>query len=101
MINNTACYSASIVLKKLREEVNVTFPKLPISKRYNFIAYHHASYLNLSDGGLQDTYLIIMTNDGGLKSSPVVWQLKRIKHVVTSTLVTEMLPLVGVAENLD
>ena len=50
------------------------------------------SHGNLSDGGSQSGYLIMLVGDDG-KCSLLNWQSKRIKHVLRGTLVAETLAL--------
>ena len=65
---------------------------------FKFLAYSDSSYANLKNAGSQVGFIIFPTDADGVKLSPIAWQSKRIKHVVKSTLVAEMLALVDAAE---
>ena len=87
---------ANKVLKKLKDDVTISFPKLNFSTNLKLLVYADASYANLKDGGSQGGYVIFMTD--GLMVSPIAWQSKRIKRVVKSTLAAETLALVEASE---
>ena len=90
---------ASKVLKKLQNDVKIKLPPLSDINQLKFVVHSDASYANLSDGGSQGGYVILLSDNVSNKLSPIAWQSKRIKRVVKSTLAAEMLALVEAAES--
>ena len=54
------------------------------------IAYHDASYTNLKDGRSQRGYAIVIKDVKETLFSLLVWQSKRIKRVMKSTLAANL-----------
>ena len=90
---------ANKVLKNLcNEDIKVRTPELEY-RNFKFTSYSDASYANLTDDGSQGAHVIFLTNNTGLKLSPIGWKSKRIKRVVKSTLADKVLSLVEAAES--
>ena len=56
-----------------------------------------APYCNLAEEGSQGGFIVFLCNKDG-KAAPIQWQLRKIRHVVKSTLAAEYLAEVEAAE---
>ena len=84
------------VIKCLKsEDLALRFPNL--GSIMDMIAYSDASYANLPDGSSQGAFVVLLVNSEGL-FVPLAWQSKKLKRVVKSTLVAEILAAVEVVE---
>lgn len=81
-----------VIRKVQSENVCLKFQQLGGDSSVKLVIYSDASLGNLSDGGSQGGYFIILTGDNGL-FSPIAWQSKKIRRVVRSTLSAEALAL--------
>ena len=101
-INNATIAEVKLANKILRQmknkNVELTFPNLGNLDEVKFIVYHDASFGNLSGGGSEGGYFIVLSNEQENIISPIAWQSKRIKRVVKSTLGAETLAQVEAAE---
>lgn len=73
------------------------FQPLDDIKQCFFECYTDASFGNLSDGGSQGGYIIFLSDYYGSRC-PIIWQSKKIKRVVKSTIAAETLALLDGAE---
>ena len=85
------------IKKAKREKSQIYIPDLGNTELLQIIAYSDASFANLSNGGSQGGYVIFLQ---GMNKQymPIVWQSKRIKRIVKSTLAAETLAMVDLAE---
>ena len=72
------------------EEVCLRFHDL--GTQFELQLFSDASFGNLSDGGSQGGYVILLRGKNG-KINPVTWQSKKIRRVVKSNLASEALAL--------
>jgi len=83
-----------VVCKLKTKSVQLNFQQLGKDSNLKMVTFTDASFANLSDGGTQGGYFIVLMGENG-QFSPISWQSKRIKRVVRSTLADEMLCLRG------
>ncbi|CAC5382061.1 unnamed protein product [Mytilus coruscus] len=82
------------LLRKVRNDpVSLHFK----GEHVELLLYTNASFGNLSDGGSQGGFVIMVLGENG-KINPVTWQSKKIRRVVRSTLASETLAL---ADGID
>ena len=79
------------IIKKVKSE-EVTLKFQPLGQKLEMHLYTDASFGNLSDGGSQGGY-VLMLKDENDKGNLIGWQSKRIRRVVKSTLASEALAL--------
>ena len=77
--------------------VKVYFPKLEGINCCKLECFSDASFANLPGSGSQGGFIIFLVDDRGNKC-PVLWQSRKIRRVVKSTLAAEALALVECAE---
>ena len=82
-------YANKIIAHLKQEPVQITYQNLGNECNLKLSIFADTSHGNLSDGGSQLGYLIMLVGDDGLLN----WQSKQIKHVVRSTLAAEKLAL--------
>ena len=85
------------IKKAKREKSQIYIPDLGNTELLQIIAYSDASFANLSNGGSQGGYVIFLQGVNK-QYMPIVWQSKRIKRIVKSTLAAETLAMVDLAE---
>lgn len=61
-------------------------------------SYHDASFGNLENGGSQGGFVVFMGNKNNRLKSPIMWQSRKIRRVVKSTMASETLACVDCAE---
>ena len=86
-----------VVKKAKKEKSHIDIPDLGNLKPLKIVAYSDASFGNLTDGGSQGGYIIFLVGSND-KYMPIVWQSKRVRRVVKSTLAAETLAMVDMAE---
>ena len=87
-LNKLICYMNSSHLK-------LAFPKL--EGEVFLDCYSDASFANLPDGGSQGGFIIFLS-DSSHNRCPVLWQSRKVRRVVKSTLSAEALALLDCAE---
>ena len=85
-------YANKIIVHLKQEPVQIMYQNLVNECNLKLSIFADASHGNLSDGGSQSGYLIMLVGDDG-KCSLLNWQSKQIKCVVRSTLAAETLAL--------
>ena len=91
------CSQANKVFKNiLNDNVIIKFPKSLNLSRICLEGYSDASFANLINSGSQSGYIIYLTD--GVNKCPLLWQSRRIKRVVRSTLAAETMALIECAE---
>ena len=89
---------ANKVLKNVKDQqVVLTFPRMKNMQDCTFVTYSDSSFNNLDNGGSQEGFKMFLTDNIG-NSSSVIWQSKKIRRVVKSTMAAETLALVDAAE---
>ena len=91
------CVSINKVLKNVSStDVEVIFRKNLNIEKLSLLGYSDASFANLGDSGSQSGFLIFVTD--GTIQCPILWQSRRIKRVVRSTLAAETMALIECVE---
>ena len=85
-------YAYKIIAYLKQEPVQIMYQNLGNEYNLKLSIFADASHGNLSDGGSQSGYLIMLVGDDG-KCSLLNWQSKQIKRVVRGTLAAETLAL--------
>ena len=86
-----------VIGKVSSDHLKLFFPNVyPISDCI-LECYSDASFANLSDSGSQGGFIIFMKNSRGMRC-PLLWQSRKIRRVVKSTLAAETLALLECAE---
>ena len=85
-------YAYKIIAYLTQEPVQIMYQNLGNECNLKLSIFADVSHGNLSDGGSQSGYLIMLVGDDG-KCSLLNWQSKRIKHVLRGTLAAETLAL--------
>ena len=86
------------VIKRLRaNKVKLKFPNLGNLRSTRQVSFSDASFGNLC-GGSQGGIMVFLVGENG-RYAPVIWQSKKIKRIVKSTIAAETLALVEGSEN--
>ena len=85
-------YAYKIIAYLTQEPVQIMYQNLGNECNLKLSIFADVSHGNLSDGGSQSGYLIMLVGDDG-KCSLLNWQSRRIKHVLRGTLAAETLAL--------
>ena len=86
------------VISRLQSEsMKLFFPVIGVLKDCLLECYSDASLANLNGGGSQGGFVIFLRDREG-RRCPILWQTKRIRRVVKSTLSAEALSLLEGAE---
>ena len=89
---------ANKVLSRAKSEpVVLTFKDMGDLSTAKFVSFNDSSFGNLCDGGSQGSYIILLEGQNG-NCSPLMWQSKKLRRVVRSTMATETLSQVEAAE---
>ena len=89
---------ANKVLSRAKSEpVVLTFKDMGDLATAKFVCFNDSSFGNLCDGGSQGGYVIFLEGQNG-NCSPLMWQLKKLRRVVRSTMAAETLSQVEAAE---
>ena len=89
---------ANKVLSRAKSEpVVLTFKDMRDLSTAKFVCFNDSSFGNLCDGGSQGSYVIFLEGQNG-NCSPLMWQSKKLRRVVRSTMAAETLSLVEAAE---
>lgn len=86
-----------VINRVRKEEFRIHFPRLHSLELCYLECFSDASFANLSDGGSQGGFIIILSDDRGNRC-PLFWQSRKIRRVVKSTLSAETLALLECAE---
>ena len=90
--------SANRVLKNAQNKLaTLTFPYMENLMQCKLVAYSYASYNNLENGSSQGGFCIFLQHSNG-NLSLIMWQSKKIRQMVKSTMAAETLALVDAAE---
>ena len=90
--------SANRVLKNAQNKLaTLTFPYMENLMQCKLVAYSYASYNNLENGSSQGGFCIFLKHSNG-NLSLILWQSKKIRQMVKSTMAAETLALVDAAE---
>ena len=90
--------SANRVLKNAQNKLaTLTFPYMENLMQCKLVAYSYASYNNLENGSSQGGFCIFLQHSNG-NLSLILWQSKKIRQMVKSTMAAETLALVDAAE---
>lgn len=84
-------YGNKIIRKVKNNEMGLRFPKLNLGKLY-ILCHSDASFNNLSNGGSQGAFVILLGDVNG-NCSPIQWQSKKVRRIVKSTLAAECLSM--------
>ena len=100
---NRATVADMIRLNKLvsvakSKHVKIVFPRVNSIEDCILECYADSSFANLSDGGSQGGYVIFLRDSMGIRC-PLLWQSRKIRRVVKSTLSAEALALLDCAES--
>ena len=79
-----------LIRKVQNKDVILTFQDL--GENVEMIMFSDASFGNLLDGGSQGGFVILLKGRDG-KMNPIMWQSKKIRRVVWSTMASEALVL--------
>ena len=86
-----------VIFKVSSDHLQLFFPKVfPLENCY-LECFSDASFANLSDNGSQGGFIVFLKNENGLRC-PLLWQTRKIRRVVKSTLAAETLALLECAE---
>ena len=80
-----------------RDHQKILFPKMQSLDQCELECYSDASFGNLSDGGSQGAFIIFLKDRNG-KRCPILWQSRKVRRVVKSTLSAETMALLDCAE---
>ena len=86
-----------VVERVTQDCVRVFFPRIKSLESCQLECYSDASFGNLTDSGSQGAFVIFLKDETG-KRCPLLWQTKKIRRVVKSTLSAETLALLDCAE---
>ena len=86
-----------MVKKQKKEKSQIGIPYLGNLEQLRIVACSDDAFRNLTDGGLQGGYILSLVGNID-KYMPITWQSKCIRRVVKSTLATETLAMVDLAE---
>ena len=94
-----------IKLNKLADRVKnqcvkIVFPRLDDMRNCHLACFSDASFANLPGEGSQGG-MVILLRDGKGKQCPILWQTRKIRRVVKSTLAAETLALLDCAEEAN
>lgn len=90
---------ANKVVTHLKSDtVNLKFQHLGCNENLKLIVFSDSSLGNLPDGGTQGGHFIMLIGKDGY-FSPLMWQSKRIRRVVRSTLAGETLAMADAIDN--
>ena len=89
---------ANKVLSRAKSEpVVLTFKDMGDLSTAKFVCFNDSSFGNLCDGGSQGAYELFLEGQNG-DCSPLMWQSKKLRRVVRSTMAAETLSQVEAAE---
>ena len=99
---NKAKVEDLLKLNKLVERVTsdgfkLAFPRLKSLKDCTIECYTDASFANLPDGSSQGAYIILLMDCLGQRC-PILWQSRKLRRVVKSTIAAETMALIEGAE---
>lgn len=87
------------VIRKIKSEiVKLNFQYLGDDESLKLVVYSDASLGNMSDGGSQGGYVVMLVGDNR-RFSPIAWQSKKIRRVVRSTIAAETLALADAVDS--
>lgn len=89
-------HANKVVKRAIKQPIVLRFPKLDL-RGASLECYSDASFANLADSGSQGGFVICL-RDGSRKRCPLMWQSRRVRRVVKSTLAAETLALLDCAE---
>ena len=104
---NSAIKNATInhlkqAIKVLKNVINLkailTFPQMQNLDECSLATYSDSSYNDVDNGGSQEGFIIFLS-DRTRRLSPIMWQSKRIRQVLKSTMAAETLALVYATES--
>ena len=89
---------ANKVLSRAKSELVVlTFKDMGDLSTAKFVCFNDSSFGNICDGGSEGGYVIFLEGQNG-NCSPLMWQSKKLRRVVRSTMAAETLSQVEAAE---
>ena len=80
-----------------REHLSIFFPRLQSLADCSLECYTDAAFANLPNGGSQGAFIIFLKDSIGHRC-PLLWQTRKLKRVVKSTLSAETMALLEGAE---
>ena len=86
-----------VIRRVTSDNVRLHFPMLQTISHCSLECYSDASFANLPGSGSQGGFIIFLQDSTGARC-PIVWQSRKIRRVVKSTLAAETLALVDCAE---
>ena len=86
-----------LVDRAKREPLSLFFPRLESVEKGTIECYTDAAFANLPTGGSQGAFIIFLTDKRG-KRCPILWQTRKLKRVVKSTIAAETMALLEGAE---
>ena len=90
-------YHANKVVAKAKMEcTTLKFPSFAAAETLHVVTYNDASFGNLKDGGSQGGFVSFLADETNV-CSPVMWQSRKLKRVVKSTMASETLMQVEAA----
>ena len=90
---------ANKVLKNvINLKVILTFPQMQNLDECSLATYSDSSYNDVDNGGSQEGFIIFLS-DRTRRLFPIMWQSKRIRQVLKSTMAAETLALVYATES--
>ena len=87
-----------VIERVIHDQQKVFFPKMQALSSCHLECFSDASFGNLSDCGSQGAFVIFLKDDSG-KRCPLLWQSKKLRRVVKSTLSAETMALLDCAES--
>ena len=87
----------SLVDKVKGKPLSIFFPRLKSIGNSTIQCYTDASLANLPNGGSQGASVIFLSDENG-KRCPILWQTRKLKRVVKSSLAAETMALLEGAE---
>ena len=89
--------SNKVLKNVINLKVILTFPQMQNLDECSLATYSDSSYNDVDNGGSQEGFIIFLSDKTG-RLSPIMWQSKRIRQVVKSTMAAETLALVYATE---
>ena len=86
-----------VIQRVIHDQHTIAFPKIQALDRCSLECFCDASFGNLSDGGSQGAYVVFLRDSLG-RRCPLLWQTRKIRRVVKSTLSAETMALLDCAE---
>ena len=90
-------HANKVVAKAKLDSTTLTFPAFSKPEEMYFATYNDASFGNLKDGGSQGGFVCFLTDSTGL-CCPIMWQSRKLRRIVKSTMASETLIQVEAAE---